>query len=108
MKPKEYYLEFNTRVLRAAKVMQVPENPITVMFRIANQTGMDLTLEGLQKIFKKLDECIDREHRLREEDLIALGYDRDSVLMLTFIGAITEIRIDLNIKYPDVDTETEI
>lgn len=108
MKPREYYLEFITRILRVAEIMQVPENPITVMIKITNQTGMDLKIEGLQRVFETLEECINRERNLREEDLIFSGYDKDTVLILTFIGAIIEIKIDLNDRYPDVGTETEI
>ena len=108
MKPREYYLEYVMRIVRAAEAIGVPENPIIVVAKLIKQTGLELKLSTLEKLYLELEEKVKEQHRLRREDLEKYGYDDDSILVLILIGAIMEISLDLDEKYPDVDTEVEI
>ena len=108
MKPREYYLEYVTRIVRAAEAIGAPENPITVVAKLIKQTGTELKLSTLEKLYLELQDKIKEQHRWRREDLEKCGYDNDSILVLILIGAIMEISLDLDEKYPDVSTETEV
>lgn len=108
MKPREYYLEYVMRIVRAAEAIGAPENPIIVVAKLIKQTGLELKLSTLEKLYLELEEKVKEQHRLRREDLEKCGYDDDSILVLILIGAIMEISLDLDEKYPDVDTEVEI
>ena len=102
-KPREYYIEFVRRIVRIAENLGTPENPIIVTAKILLQTGPELKDSTLVNLYKSLCEHIEQQHRLRREDLEKLGYDDDSVSVLIFIGAIMEIILDLDEKYPNIE-----